>query len=340
MKTSEFNFDLPDNLIAQYPTRQRDHSRLLVLNRCSGKVEHSTFSNLIPHLTPDDVLVFNNTKVINARIKTQRKSGGTVECLLLEPLDTPETWLALLKPAKRLTIGETLVVNQNFQITIIKKNIETGIHTVTVKTSRNIYESLCKVGEIPLPPYIKTTEKSLESEYQTVFAKEYGAIAAPTAGRHFTKELLQELRKNKIDIETITLHIGYGTFKPIQTKKIEDHKMHEERYFLTEETAKRLTDAHRHKNIIAVGTTVTRTLESAFDGTTFKAGPGKTDLFITPEYSFKAIDGLITNFHLPQSSLLILVSSFCSKHHVLQAYNEAVQKQYRFFSFGDAMLIR
>ena len=338
MKTSEFHFDLPEHLIAQKPTKNRDDSRLLVLNRKTNSMEHAIFKNITKYLSDKDILVFNNTKVINARINTKRKTNGKVECFLLEPL-SPNLWLALLKPSKRLQVGETLQINDRFTITIIEKNPQTGMHKVKIQTSGNIYEELNLVGSMPLPPYIKAPLQE-SSDYQTLLASQYGSVAAPTAGRHFSKELLAELSQKNIQTEMVTLHIGYGTFKPIQSELIENHSMHEERYYLSPETAERLTKAYYTHNIIAVGTTVIRTLESAFDGEKFRSGHGQTNLFIRPGYKFKSIKGIVTNFHLPKSSLFILVSAFYSKQHILAAYSEAIKKEYRFFSFGDAMLIR
>ena len=342
IETAQFNYDLPESLIAHAPTASRSDSKLMYLSQKSPEIKHDTFTNLRTYLRPGDVLILNNTQVIHARLYAKRNSGAKIELLLLEK-QKKNTWTALIKNSKKLHPGEILNIATDFNCKLIQKNAETGICHVELHTHQAWFDALQEHGEIPLPPYIHTelTKSDQEERYQTIVAKKPGSVAAPTAGLHFTKELLDQLKKDGIQIETVTLHVGYGTFKPIQTEYIQDHVMHEESYYISPKTAERLTQAHQKKQrFIAVGTTSARTLESAIQSHAFKKGAGKTKLFIYPGYEFKAIQGLITNFHLPQSSLLCLVSALIGGAARLQeAYRVAIQKQYRFYSFGDAMII-
>jgi S-adenosylmethionine:tRNA ribosyltransferase-isomerase len=348
MTLNEFNFALPQDLIATIPLKNRDHSRLMGLDRTTQTITHHPFTKIIDYLTPNDVLVLNDTKVIKARLFATRKSGGKIEIFLNQHIINQQ-WSVLLKPAKRVTIGETLTFNkkngpsQN-TVTIIEKHPEYAIAEFNIHT--DFFEFLDQFGTIPLPPYIqsKLSENqinSFESNYQTHYAKIPGAIAAPTAGLHFTPTLLNQLREKGVQIETITLHIGLGTFQPLKTTDLTQVQLHEESYVIEPHTAHRLTTAihHPQKRIIAVGTTSVRTIESAFSKGGIQAGHGKTRLFIYPGYTFKGIDAMITNFHLPKSSLLLLVSAFAGQTLTKTAYQNAIEHQYRFYSFGDAMLI-
>ncbi|MSR88262.1 MAG: tRNA preQ1(34) S-adenosylmethionine ribosyltransferase-isomerase QueA [Candidatus Margulisbacteria bacterium] len=341
IETSQFNYTLPDSLIAHSPATSRSDSKLMCLSQQNPAIQHDIFSNLQTYLRPGDVLILNNTQVIHARLYAKRHSGAKIELLLLEK-QKKNVWTALIKNSKKLHVGESLTIASDFSCTLIKKNPETGICHVQLHTPQAWLNALQEHGEIPLPPYIHTdlTKSAQEERYQTIVAKKPGSVAAPTAGLHFTKKLLSQLKKAGIQIETVTLHVGYGTFKPIQTEYIQDHVMHEESYYISPKTAERLTHAHQNKQrFIAVGTTSARTLESALQNHSFKKGPGKTKIFIYPGYTFKAIQGLITNFHLPQSSLLCLVSALIGISRIQEVYQIAIKHQYRFYSFGDAMII-
>ena len=340
MKTDDFDYFLPENLIAQTPLKNRDQSRLLILDKSTGEITHETFNNIINYLNSNDVLVINNTKVIPARlIGTKEETDAVIEVLLLKDLGN-DTWECLCKPAKRIKIGTIINFNNILRLkcTFIG---EDGIRHFQFIYEGILMEILDKLGEMPLPPYIHK-KLSDKDRYQTVYAKYSGSAAAPTAGLHFTKELLKQIKDKGILIEEVTLHVGLGTFRPVQVDDVTKHKMHSEYYRMTKETADVLNKAKKDgKRIIAVGTTTTRTLETIMSlYGEFKECSGDTDIFIYPGYKFKAINALITNFHLPKSTLVMLVSAFSSKEYIMNAYKEAVNEKYRFFSFGDAMFIK
>ena len=341
MKTDDFDYYLPENLIAQTPINKRDESKLMVLNKETGTIEHRHFADIIDYLTPNDVLVLNDTKVMPARLIGQKEdTNGHIELLLLKNTQN-NIYECLCKPAKRVKIG-TIV---NFGDGILKAKCievkEEGIREFEFLYDGIFYEILDKLGEMPLPPYIHKKLKD-KNRYQTVYAKNIGSAAAPTAGLHFTQELLEKLKNKGITICYVTLHVGLGTFRPVNVEDITTHKMHSEYYTINEETAKILNQAKKEgKNIVSVGTTTTRVLETVMNQyQTFKACSGYTSIFIYPGYQFKAVDSLITNFHLPKSTLIMLVSAFCSKEIIMNAYSEAIKNSYRFFSFGDSMFIK
>ncbi len=313
----------------------------MVLYKSEKKIVHTTFSELPSFLSPNDILVFNNTKVIKARLIAHRKTGGKVEIFLLKQ-HSEMIWDAMVSPQRHLSIGETLHIHSELDCVFLKKTEDTAFAQIEFKTTLPIFEAIERFGEVPLPPYIsrKTDPNQFESQYQTVFAEKPGAVAAPTAGLHFTPPLLQQLSANGVTQEAVTLHVGYGTFKPIQTDLISDHIMHNESYELQPDVAERLTlYKNGQKRLVSVGTTVTRTLESNWTQRGFMPGTYSTQLFITPGYAFKAVDTLITNFHLPKSTLLVLVSTFGGSDFIRYAYQEAIRQHYRFYSFGDAMMI-
>lgn len=341
MKTDDFDYYLPENLIAQTPINKRDESKLMVLNKETGTIEHRHFADIIDYLTPNDVLVLNDTKVMPARLIGQKEdTNGHIELLLLKNTQN-NIYECLCKPAKRVKIG-TIV---NFGDGILKAKCievkEEGIREFEFLYDGIFYEILDKLGEMPLPPYIHKKLKD-KNRYQTVYAKNIGSAAAPTAGLHFTQELLEKLKNKGITICYVTLHVGLGTFRPVNVEDVTTHKMHSEYYTINEETAKILNQAKKDgKNIVSVGTTTTRVLETVMNQyQTFKACSGYTSIFIYPGYQFKAVDSLITNFHLPKSTLIMLVSAFCSKEIIMNAYSEAIKNSYRFFSFGDSMFIK
>lgn len=339
MKTSDFYYDLPQELIAQHPIEPRDASRLLVYDRKTGKTEHRHFYDITDYLTENDVLVINNTRVIPARIYGKgRETGCRVEFLLHKRIDLYE-WKVLCKPAKKAKIGSVFDFSDKLSCTVVDTG-EMGERTVRFSFDGVFEQLLAEVGQTPLPPYIHEKLKD-RSRYNTVYAKCDGSCAAPTAGLHFTPSLLEKLRQKGVTIAEVLLHVGLGTFRPVQTDSIETHKMHSEYWEISEETAKLLNDAKKSKKrIICVGTTSVRVLESAIksDGT-FEKSCGNTEIFIYPPYKFKAVDALITNFHLPESTLIMLVSAFCGREETLNFYREAVKEKYRFFSFGDACLL-
>ncbi len=338
MKVSDFNYDLPKQSIAQHPSEKRDHSRLMILNRSNETISHHIFHEIKHELGPNDVLVINDTKVIPARILgVKEDTNAVIEVLLLKEL-SKDIWEAMTKPARRVKIGTIIHVGGRITLECVGIK-EEGLRDFKLVYEGLLIEQLEALGEMPLPPYI--TEKIKENDrYQTVYAKDPKSAAAPTAGLHFTKELLDEIKSQGTEIIPITLHVGLGTFKPVSANIIEDHHMHEETYLMTEESANRLNLAkQKHKRIVSVGTTSLRALESNYqDG--FHPGIFDTKIFIYPGYQFKAIDALITNFHLPKSTLLMLVSALANRDFILKAYQEAVQQDYRFFSFGDAMFIK
>ena len=340
MKTDDFDYYLPEELIAQTPLKERDQSRLLVLDKETGKITHEKFENIINYLNKGDVLVINNTKVLPARlIGIKEETDAVIEVLLLKDLGE-NTWECLCKPAKRVKIGTIINFNNLLKLECIYEG-EDGIRHFKFIYDGILMEILDKLGEMPLPPYI---HEKLEDKdrYQTVYAKEVGSAAAPTAGLHFTKELLEKIQEKGIALEEITLHVGLGTFRPVQVDDVTKHKMHSEFYHMTKETAEVLNQAKKDgRRIISVGTTTTRTLETIMSlYNEFKECSGNTDIFIYPGYKFKAIDALITNFHLPKSTLIMLVSAFANKEYIMNAYKTAVEEKYRFFSFGDAMFIK
>ncbi len=340
MKTEEFDYELPDELIAQIPIEKRDTSKLLVLDKKTGEIQHEVFKNIINYLHKNDVLVLNDTKVLPARlIGIKDKTNAKIEILLLKELEK-DVWQTLVKPAKRVNIGTCINFNNLLFAECIGIN-EDGIREFKLSYSGNFYTILDQLGSMPLPPYIheKLTDNS---RYQTVYAKNIGSSAAPTAGLHFTEDLLEQIKEKGIKVCYITLHVGLGTFRPVNVEVITNHKMHSEYYEMTDEVAKLLNETKQNGGrIISVGTTSTRTLEAIMKlYGQFRGCCGTTDIFIYPGYQFKAIDALITNFHLPKSTLLMLVSALAGKDNILTAYKEAVNLHYRFFSFGDAMLIK
>lgn len=341
MNIEEFDYDLPKELIAQTPLEDRSSSRLLVLNKNNGKVKHEHFYNIVNYLKKGDVLVLNDTKVIPARlIGVKEETGAVIELLLLKDIGN-DTWECLSRPAKRLKVGTIVSFGDGMLKAIVTKKLEEGMVQVKLSYDGILMEILDKLGTMPLPPYI---HEKLENKdrYQTVYAKNIGSAAAPTAGLHFTEALLKEIEKMGVIVCFVTLHVGLGTFRPVEVENILEHHMHSEFYVMDEKTANILNEAKRDgRRIIAVGTTSTRTLEtiaSKNDGH-FVACSGNTDIFIYPGYTFKGIDCLITNFHLPKSTLVMLVSALAGRENILQAYQEAIANKYRFFSFGDAMFI-
>ncbi len=340
MTTKDFYYELPQELIAQTPLKDRTASRLLVLDRKSGEIEHRRFRDITEYLRPGDCLVMNNTRVIPARLYgVKEDTGGKIEFLLLKRIDL-DTWEIILKPGKRGRKGARFVFGDGAlraEITDVKPD---GNRIVRFEYEGVWEELLDKLGEMPLPPYIK--EKLTDKErYQTVYSKIEGSAAAPTAGLHFTEELLEKIKDMGVNTAYLTLHVGLGTFRPVSVENVEEHVMHSEYYEINEETAELINRTRENGGrIVAVGTTSVRTLETAADGDgRLKAESGNTDIFIYPGYKFKAVDALITNFHLPESTLLMLISAFAGKDKVFKAYEEAVKEKYRFFSFGDAMFI-
>lgn len=339
MKTEDFWYDLPEELIAQTPLAQRDSSRLLVLDRQTGEIEHKHFYNLLDYLKPGDCLVMNDSRVLPARLLGKRPSGGAVELLLLKDKGN-NLWECLAKPGRKLQPGQEVIFGDGELTATICEILDDGNRLVEFHYTGIFLEVLERLGKMPLPPYIKAQLQDRE-RYQTVYSREIGSAAAPTAGLHFTQELLEKLKEKGVSLAFVTLHVGLGTFRPVKVENIGDHHMHSELCILSEETAKILNETRAAGGrIICVGTTSCRTLESLVltDGT-FVAGSKWTDIFIYPGYTFRAMDGLITNFHLPESTLVMLVSAFAGRENVLRAYGEAVREKYRFFSFGDAMLI-
>src|SRR5690625_651160 len=341
MNINTFNFELPENLIAQTPREKRDDSKLLVVDRKHETFWHNEFKHIINYMQAGDCLVLNDTRVLPARLYgTKKDTGAKMEILLLNE-STPDCWEVLAKPARKLPVGATLVFGDKALVATCTKVKAQGKRLLTFTYEGNFYERIDELGEMPLPPYIKETLADQE-RYQTVFAKTEGSAAAPTAGLHFTEDMLDKLTVKGIQIVYLTLHVGLGTFRPVTVERIEDHQMHAEYYELTETVAQTLNETKKNgRNVFAVGTTTTRVLETVatkYDGN-FQASSGWTNIFIYPPYQFQAVDGLLTNFHLPKSTLLMLVSAFAGKDLTLAAYEEAIKYHYRFFSFGDAMLL-
>ena len=341
LKKSDFYFDLPQELIAQDPLEDRSASRLLVLDKESGEISHHIFKEIVDYLNPGDCLVLNNTKVIPARLSGEREgTGAHIEVLLLKRKDA-DVWETLVKPGKKCRPGTKLVFGGGLLRAEVLETVEEGNRLIKFYYDGIWEEILDKLGEMPLPPYI-THKLQDKNRYQTVYAKEEGSAAAPTAGLHFTGELLQEIEKKGVSVVYVTLHVGLGTFRPVKEENVLEHHMHSEFYQISEDAAKRINETkQKGGRVICVGTTSCRTLESAGDENgVVHAGSGDTEIFIYPGYRFKVLDALITNFHLPESTLVMLVSALAGREHVLRAYEEAIQERYRFFSFGDAMFIQ
>ncbi len=339
MKTSDFYFDLPEDLIAQYPADKRGTSKLLILDKNTGDCTHTTIDHLIEKISAETLIVINNSKVRKARVFAKTEFSGTVEFLFLEQLDD-RRWKTIATKSKRQKVGRTYF----FDDTITAKLIEDQGNTKILETSRKLTEDFFEsFGHVPLPPYIKREDEFLDANrYQTVYAQEIGSVAAPTAGLHMTNEIMRELKDKGVRIVPVTLHVGLGTFLPIRSKSIDEHVMHTESYEISQETAILINEQRESgKPILAVGTTSVRTLESAYNEDTgeVEAGKHSTDIFIRPGYSFHVVDQLLTNFHTPESTLLVLVSAMAGKDHIFCAYKEAIEQRYRFFSYGDAMLI-
>lgn len=340
MKTSDFYYDLPKELIAQTPIEPRDASRLLLLGRNDGKIEHKHFYDIIDYLNEGDCLIVNDSRVLPARIfGTKTETGASVEFLLLKQ-KSGNRWETLCKPGKKAKVGAEFVFGDGLMSARVVDVLEDGNRIVDFDCNENFFSTLDKIGQMPLPPYI--TEKLEDKErYQTVYSHELGSAAAPTAGLHFTTELMDRIRDKGVKIGYVTLHVGLGTFRPVKVDDVTKHKMHSEHYEIPRETADMIKETKANgKRVIAVGTTSCRTLESvASEFGEIKACDGWTDIFIYPGYSFKVLDGLITNFHLPESTLIMLVSAFAGYDNIMNAYKTAVEEKYRFFSFGDAMMI-
>lgn len=340
MKTSDFYYELPEELIAQDPLENRSDSRLMVLDRETGEVSHRIFRDVIDYLNPGDCLVINDTKVIPARLIGSRpETGGKIEVLLLKRMEN-DVWETLVKPGRKMKVGDKVIFGDGLLTGEVIDVVEDGNRLVKFWYDGIFEEILDQLGQMPLPPYIKHQLKEKE-RYNTVYAIHDGSAAAPTAGLHFTPELLEAIREKGVEIASVTLHVGLGTFRPVKAEEITDHHMHSEFYQITEETAEKINRTKENGGrVICVGTTSCRTVESAgSEEGRLKACSGWTDIFIYPGYRFKVLDGLITNFHLPESTLVMLVSALAGREHILAAYEEAVREKYRFFSFGDAMLI-
>ena len=341
MKTDDFDYNLPEELIAQTPLEKRDSSRLMVLDKKTGEVEHKHFTDIIDYLEKGDTLVLNDTKVLPARlIGEKEETKAVIEILLLKNIEKDD-WECLTKPARRIKVGTVVSFGDGLLKAKCIKELDDGIRHFTLIYDGILYEILDKLGTMPLPPYIHEKLND-QSRYQTVYAKEVGSAAAPTAGLHFTKDLLKKIEDKGINICYVTLHVGLGTFRPVSVSDVTKHKMHSEYYHMTKEVAETLKKAkENHKKIVSVGTTSTRVLETVMTKYgEFRECSGWTDIFIYPGYKFKAADRLITNFHLPKSTLVMLVSALAGKDNILNAYNIAVKEKYRFFSFGDAMFIK
>lgn len=340
MKVSEFNYNLPEELIAQTPIKNRDESRLMILDKRKETMNHKTFKNIIDYLQPGDCLVRNNTKVIPARLYGKKETGANVEFLLLNRIEG-DFWEVIVRPGRKLPVGTKVTFGEGLLKAEIIELLNDGNRKVRFSYNGIFNEILDRIGLMPLPPYIKEKLED-KKRYQTVYAKYEGSAAAPTAGLHFTEELLKKIQDKGIDVANVTLHVGIGTFRPVKVEKIEEHDMHSEHFYIKQEDVEKINRAKKNGGrVIAIGTTSCRVLESIADGNTGLVKPyeGDTQIFIYPGYKFKCIDGLITNFHLPESTLIMLVSALAGKEYIMKAYNEAVKEKYRFFSFGDAMFI-
>lgn len=340
MKVADFNYELPKELIAQHPYDKRDEARLMVLDKKKELIEHKVFKDVINYLNPGDCLVINNTKVIPARLYGKKDTGANVEFLLLKRIEG-DTWEAMVRPGNKLKPGSKVVFGNGLLKATILEVLEGGNRKVEFEYDGIFNEILDQIGLMPLPPYITEASREDNEKYQTVYAKYEGSAAAPTAGLHFTEELLEKIKERGIEVANVTLHVGIGTFRPVKVETVEEHEMHSEHYYIKKEDADKINKAKLNGNrVIAVGTTSCRVLESVADEKGLvKEIEGDTSIFIYPGYKFKCIDSLITNFHLPESTLIMLVSSLAGKDFIMKAYNEAVEKKYKFFSFGDAMII-
>lgn len=341
MKLSEFNYELPERLIAQVPIEKRDESRLMVLDREKQTIEHKTFKDIIDYLEPGDCLVRNNTKVLPARLYGKKETGADVEFLLLNRIEG-DIWECIVRPGNKLHVGTKVIFGSGILEAEILEILPGGTRKVQFKYKGIFNEILDQIGLMPLPPYIHEELRD-NDRYQTVYAKYEGSAAAPTAGLHFTDELLKKIEEKGVKIANVTLHVGIGTFRPVKVENIEEHDMHSEHYYIKQEDVEKINEAKKQgKRVIAIGTTSCRVLETIAEQDTgmVKATEGDTKIFIYPGYKFKCIDGLVTNFHLPESTLLMLVSALAGKDYIMKAYEEAVKKEYKFFSFGDAMFIK
>ncbi len=341
MKVSDFKFDLPEELIAQYPLENREKSRLMVLDKHNGSIEHKIFSDIVDYLNQGDVLVLNNTRVIPARLIGEKKNtGGKIEFLLLKRIEK-DKWETLAKPGKRAVVGKKFIFGEGRLTAEVIEVKEDGNRIIEFQYDGIFEQVLDELGQMPLPPYIKASLEDKE-RYQTVYSKESGSAAAPTAGLHFTKELLNKIENKGVNIAYLTLHVGLGTFRPVKSENVEEHDMHSEFYHIDVENAEIINKAKREgKKVIAVGTTSCRTLETVGNEEGYiREQSGWTNIFIYPGYKFKVVDAMITNFHLPESTLIMLVSTLAGKENIMNAYNTAIKERYRFFSFGDAMFIK
>ena len=339
MKVTDFDYDLPKELIAQTPIEKRDESKLMVLDRSNETIEHKKFKDIVEYLKPGDVLVRNNTKVIPARLYGKKVTGANVEFLLLNNIED-DIWECIVRPGNKLHVGAKVIFGDGLLRAEVLDTMEGGTRKVKFSYEGIFNEILDKIGLMPLPPYIHESLKD-NNRYQTVYAKYDGSAAAPTAGLHFTEELLQKLQRMGVEIANVTLHVGIGTFRPVKEENVEEHKMHTEHFYIKKEDAEKINNAKKEgRRVIAVGTTSCRVVETIADENGFvKETEEDTGIVIYPGYKFKCLDGLITNFHLPQSTLLMLVSALAGKDYIMRAYKEAVKEKYRFFSFGDAMFI-
>ena len=340
MKVSDFNYELPEELIAQHPYDKRDEARLMVLHRNTKQIEHKVFKDIIDYLEPGDCLVLNDTKVIPARLYGKKDTGAKVEFLLLKRIENDD-WEAMVRPGNKLKAGAKVSFGDGILQAEVLETLEGGNRRVRFTYEGIFNEILDKVGLMPLPPYIKENIKEENEKYQTVYAKYEGSAAAPTAGLHFTEELLEKIKEKGVEIAKVTLHVGIGTFRPVKVENVEEHKMHSEHFYVKQIEADKINKAKEtgHR-VVAVGTTSCRVLESVSDENgKMKEIETDTSIFIYPGYKFKCVDALITNFHLPESTLIMLVSSLAGKDFIMKAYKEAVEKRYKFFSFGDAMFI-
>ena len=340
MKVSEFNYKLPEELIAQTPIEKRDESRLMILDKKTGELEHKTFKDIIDYLEPGDCLVRNNTRVMPARIYGKKETGAKIEFLLLKNLEG-DIWETIVRPGNKLHIGTKVIFGDGLLVAEVLEVMPGGTRKVKFSYNGIFNEILDKIGLMPLPPYIHEELKD-NGRYQTVYAKYNGSAAAPTAGLHFTPELLRKIEEKGVKIANVTLHVGIGTFRPVKEETVEAHEMHSEHFYIKQEDVEKINQTKKQgKRVIAVGTTSCRVLETIADKDGLvKETEGDTQIFIYPGYEFKCLDSLITNFHLPQSTLLMLVSALAGRENILEAYKEAVKERYRFFSFGDAMFIK
>ena len=341
MKVSDFNYELPLHLIAQHPYDKRDEARLMVLDKTNQTIEHKVFKDVIDYLNPGDCLVINNTKVIPARLYGKKDTGANVEFLLLKRIEG-DFWEAMVRPGSKLKAGAKVLFGDGLLKATVLEVLENGNRRVEFEYEGIFNEILDQIGLMPLPPYITEATKEDNSKYQTVYAKYDGSAAAPTAGLHFTEDLLKKIKEKGVEVANVTLHVGIGTFRPVKVENVEEHQMHSEHYYIKQEDVDKINNVKKNgKRVIACGTTSCRVLESVADENgMMKEVEGDTSIFIYPGYKFKCIDSLITNFHLPESTLIMLVSTLAGKDFIMNAYNEAVKEEYKFFSFGDAMIIK